>query len=191
MLGKSSAIVRRRVTLRFQETRDLHVTSRAETYWGSAGEVMLTHVHEGTAARSGDSDIWGTCVPPPTSSLIRVPMRIEGRQVRRRDCLQHGANDANRFGSYGPPSNQVLCVNVQWRFLSISRPPGSTCQWSPNSAAVPIVDRDLADDLEQRPENVRKVLRKLHDERLIEFRNAGDELSSPQGIAHVEDTLLD
>lgn len=52
-------------------------------------------------------------------------------------------------------------------------------------------DYQLADELEKRPDNLRAVLKKMHTERLIEFRRAGDTARiSPTGIRHVEDVLL-
>jgi hypothetical protein len=52
-------------------------------------------------------------------------------------------------------------------------------------------DYRLAADLEKRPDNVRAVLRKLHDERLIEFKKAGDTARiSPKGEKYVEESLL-
>ncbi len=52
-------------------------------------------------------------------------------------------------------------------------------------------DHRLADDLEKRPENLRKVLRGMHADRLIEFKKVGDAARiSPTGIKLVEDTLL-
>lgn len=54
-----------------------------------------------------------------------------------------------------------------------------------------VTDRRLANDLEKRPENLRKVLRRLHDERLIEFKHAGDKARiSPAAEKYVEETLL-
>ncbi|RYB95115.1 hypothetical protein EUA93_12635 [Nocardioides oleivorans] len=52
-------------------------------------------------------------------------------------------------------------------------------------------DYRLADDLEKRPDNLRAVMKKMHAERLIEFKNAGDiAVISPRGITHVEEVLL-
>lgn len=54
-------------------------------------------------------------------------------------------------------------------------------------------DRSLANDLEKRVDNLRtRVLRKLHDERFIEFKkNAGDIARiSPKGEKYVEENLL-
>lgn len=52
-------------------------------------------------------------------------------------------------------------------------------------------DQRLADDLEKRVDNLRRVLRKLHDERIIEFRHAGDIARiSPKGERYVEENLL-
>lgn len=52
-------------------------------------------------------------------------------------------------------------------------------------------DYRLASDLEKRPDNLRAVLKKMHAERLIEFKNAGDTARiSPKGISLVEDSLL-
>lgn len=59
------------------------------------------------------------------------------------------------------------------------------------SEAHGATDGRLANDLEKRPENLRRVLRKLHDERFIEFKNAGDTAQlSPRGEIYVEQTLL-
>lgn len=52
-------------------------------------------------------------------------------------------------------------------------------------------DRRLSEDLEKRPDNLRAVLRKMHGERLLEFKKAGDTARiSPKGIKHVEEYLL-
>lgn len=52
-------------------------------------------------------------------------------------------------------------------------------------------DKRLADHLEKLPGNLRRVLRKLHDERFMEFKNAGDAARiSPKGEKYVEETLL-
>lgn len=52
-------------------------------------------------------------------------------------------------------------------------------------------DGRLANDLEKRVDNLRRVLRKLHAERFIEFRAAGDSaVISPKGAKYVEERLL-
>lgn len=59
------------------------------------------------------------------------------------------------------------------------------------SVADGATDHQLARDLEKRPENLRKVLNKMHTERLIEFKKAGDTARiSPTGTKYVEDVLL-
>lgn len=59
------------------------------------------------------------------------------------------------------------------------------------SEADGLTDHRLADYLEKRPDNLRAVLKKMHAERLIEFKNAGDVARiSPKGVERVEDVLL-
>jgi hypothetical protein len=55
-----------------------------------------------------------------------------------------------------------------------------------------LTDRQLADFLEKRVDNLRtRVLRVLHADRFIEFRNAGDRaIVSPKGEIYVEENLL-
>lgn len=52
-------------------------------------------------------------------------------------------------------------------------------------------DYRLAEDLEKRPDNLRAVLRRMHAERLVEFKKSGDKARiSPKGIKLVEEQLL-
>lgn len=54
-----------------------------------------------------------------------------------------------------------------------------------------VTDKQLARDLEKRVDNLRRVLRKLHEERFIEFKAAGDTaLISPTGVRCVEEAVL-
>jgi hypothetical protein len=58
-------------------------------------------------------------------------------------------------------------------------------------AASGVTDGQLADEMEKRIENLRKVLRALHDERHIEWKKPGDAaILSPKGVREVEDRLL-